>query len=467
MSSSFHFKPINYFEDHHRVMSQLMGFKSFGTLHQSLSDVSLPSNEDFIEFTDLTAQKVFRDVAKTQQQESKTDADYGDESWTVVLSSKKEGIAQDSITSVPAPEGEINEQGYESIAYEDLVDLGYAFMDGLPSQWRPRKEPLSVTKVRLEKNSRKAIEEHRLKDPTYVAYSELAENLLQRSQEQQKERPWLFFPSEGVDIGRRFDQEDAHFYHDHEKQILTGIFDGHSGRRVSKFVSTHFPKIFYRALRESDENVHRAFEETFNSLQEMITKQHKFREEGCTAVVCCIDKKNRWIYTATLGDSEANIYRTINGALQSIPLSCVRDWSSRKEALRLAIALGKPEIAETWPNNPQPKYLRYSGINVSRSLGDVRLRMRSPYPTIIHKPKITRQKICVGDVIVLACDGFKDYVPEKEIAQEISKCKTCRHLAHSLVSYAVNQKHGHDNVSVIAIKVTQMTEDYLQALGSL
>jgi serine/threonine protein phosphatase PrpC len=172
-------------------------------------------------------------------------------------------------------------------------------------------------------------------------------------------------------------------------------------------------------------------------------------------VVCYVDKKTHHIYTATLGDSEANIYRKFDDKLKSIPLSCIRDWSSKKDAHRASIALGRPQIAINWPKISNPKYLRFPypffGINVSRSIGDVLLSGSPEKPGVIHKPKITRIQVKSGDLLILACDGLKDYVSDNEIVSILKNPPP--NPAKHLVNYAIDEGNSLDNVTVLAIAI--------------
>ena len=161
--------------------------------------------------------------------------------------------------------------------------------------------------------------------------------------------------------GKRTTMEDALFYleinDDQTDMVLTGILDGHGGDEVSRYAKKWFETKFPDELKKSQGNVHQAFEVSLNNIQnEIIDLKLK---SGSTAVICFIDKKTNLIYTATLGDSEANIYRKIEEQLKSIPLSCVRDWGSKEDSARAAKALGDPSIATRWPERLDPKTMHF------------------------------------------------------------------------------------------------------------
>lgn len=468
MSSSSNSKPVNFLADHYRIVSELMNISV-------LESSRYPNSNSSSSSVDSVAQKLLQDISKVKQKEKKVEGEdkeaacesREEESWTLVFPNKRfwRDFAEKSRV---LERTDIGHDYYEELDYDDLQDHSFSFLTAQP-EWQPRNEPLRKSMERMEKNSWKAVIEHRRKSQskTYMLPQELFVSI-QQNEAMRNNRPLLFFSSESTDVGGREEQEDAHFFLEEKDHILTGLFDGHSGRLVADYVCKYFPKKFKQIFGEVDENVHRAFEQTINEIQKSIAKKRELHSQGSTAVVCYIDKKRGLIYTATLGDSEANIYREIDGQRKSIPLSCVRDWSSKKDARRIAVALSDPSIAEKWPTHSKPKHLRYPaiiGVNLSRCFGDVGHRQRSIHPTIIHKPKITVQKYFSGDIIMLACDGLKDYVSEDEIVQQIKETRSYKHLASNVVKHAV--KTSKDNVSVIAIRVFQMSEDYCQALRSI
>src|SRR5581483_2581006 len=128
-------------------------------------------------------------------------------------------------------------------------------------------------------------------------------------------------------------------------------------------------------------------------------------------------KNTNLIYTATVGDSEAKIYRSMKGKLKSIPLSNVRDWSFKKEAIRAFLATQDPKILETWIDSDKPKKLRFNpqkvlfgGINACRAFGDKQFAEVEGKAGLIVKPKITVQELKPGDRLFYACDGYWDFV---------------------------------------------------------
>lgn len=336
--------------------------------------------------------------------------------------------------------------------------------ESLPTIWTPRKITPDLAALKMLKNTLKATAEARSKLPhanaiTSYASPKEATAVLLETTGSKGSLPAKSSISFAEARGPRPTMEDAYFCIDDEKRILTGVFDGHGGGFVSKYVCEAFSKRFDLILIQCQGNVHQAFEQLFDEIQKELKEKFKAESHsaGSTAVVTYVDKASRLVYTATLGDSEANLYRNIDGKMKSIKLSCVRDWSSQADANRIANYYEKPIIAEKWPKRPNPKLLRSGigeGVNVSRAFGDFYQTGNETKPLIIGKPKITMNKMQEGDILVLACDGLKDYVPENVIIEILEEAGNIN-IAQRLVDYAIKVWDSRDNVSVIAIKIPE------------
>ena len=326
--------------------------------------------------------------------------------------------------------------------------------------WAPRQLSKQDALAKMIKNQTKAIVEHqegysRLKNP-YATTDELdlsLENLGAATRLQTV-----------VDIaemqGPRVSMEDSHFFIQIEQGILAGVFDGHSGSEVGRFASEQFQARFSNQLIKNDGNVHSAFESLFDTIQKEVLQTERLDSMGSTAVVCFIDKETNIAYTATLGDSEANIYRTIGQTTKSIPLSVVRDWKHEKEATRALIAMKMPlSELQKWTNEANPKFLRLfdptrqMALNVSRALGDKQFTNYNGNPGTIHKPKITAFRVQPNDLLILACDGLKDYLPEPEIVRCIRMNRS--NPAQELAQLALNNmtRQVGDNITVLSLRL--------------
>jgi serine/threonine protein phosphatase PrpC len=328
------------------------------------------------------------------------------------------------------------------------------------STWIPRQLPVEKSMEKMHKNAVKAIREHVVDEENsqQAAYASLEEaipsiEVLQKV----KERPLTFSHSAHAEQSKRPTMEDAHFYLEFERGVIAGVMDGHGGSAVANYASEEFKKRFPACLEKFQGNVHQAFEYLIDEIHQEVAKNNSWKTQGTTAVISFIDKHTHTIYTATLADSEANIYRKINARMKSIPLSVVRNWASKKEALRAAIANNDPAILDNWPTykGHNTKWLRVNNINISRSIGDLYSATLKGQVVLVHKPKITVNQLQPGDTLVLACDGLKDFVSEKEITDLIAGQPANLAEALAMASLKNQQYSAHgDNVTVIAIHVS-------------
>lgn len=331
--------------------------------------------------------------------------------------------------------------------------------------WSPRNIAQNIALEKMWKNGNKAIVEHQ-KDPlSESAY--LPPSKAMPSLDSLKNSPQInslkfehnFAERQGV----RSAMEDAHLFQETDEGILAVICDGHGGAEIAKFATEYLKNNFDRVLKNNQGNVHAAFEVIIDKIEKEVEKNDKWRDMGSTLVMSYVDKNTNLVYTATLGDSEANIYRQDNSNLLSIALSCIRDWAHPKDAKRAGLVLKNPNIVKYWPLEKNPKNLRFPsffyGVNVARALGDrgINLLAHQQFFThldgVSHKPKITVNKVRPGDVLILACDGLKDYVPEKEIIDILANLNQQSDAAQRLVDFAIDQRNSQDNVSVLAIYI--------------
>lgn len=325
------------------------------------------------------------------------------------------------------------------------------------SKWNPREIVFEKTITKMFKNMCKAAKEHldKAKNEEVDAYAPylLAVPPLDAIRKRLPVEKMVFKISHAHDQGTRAKMEDASFFLDSEGSFLAGVFDGHGGKKVAEFTCLEFQARFSQTLIESEGIVHRAFEKLFYDIQQSIGEYPKWRGKGTTAVFSYVDKATNFIYTATLGDSEAKIYRKIRGDLKSIPLSVVRDWGCEKEATRAAIGLGNPNLFDVFIEEKDSKNNRVNRLNVSRALGDTARTGTKEKPLVIHKPKITINILQPGDTVLWACDGLWDKVHENEIVDQLNHEDPNLSTAKALVDYSVKIKKGNDNVSIVALQI--------------
>lgn len=253
--------------------------------------------------------------------------------------------------------------------------------------------------------------------------------------------------------GPRSSMEDAHYYKKTIDGFSVAIFDGHGGSEVSAYAAAQAQERFFPYLEKAGGNVHAAFTNLINDIHSELNQV----DSGSTAVMCYVDKKSNLIYTATLGDSEAFIYRKVDGKVYAIPLSCVRDWSSHSDAARAAKIMSHlkhgsfDEIFKKYVSAEDSKKIyfpaRAGGVNVARAIGDSQFSLIKGMVGVSQKPKITVNQLRLGDKLVLGCDGLFDYTDHSEIINALENGDG--DFASRIGAVALEQTK--DNVSVIVI----------------
>jgi serine/threonine protein phosphatase PrpC len=260
--------------------------------------------------------------------------------------------------------------------------------------------------------------------------------------------------------GKRRSMEDAHVVLNTDRVCIAGVFDGYSGDAVAQMAKRYFENSFLELLNQYNGCISQAFNQ---AIQEI----HAFAPHaltGSTVVVCAIDKQRGLVYTLTLGDSEARLYSPDQG---EIPLSCVRDWGDAKEGLRAIryhdlnpVQKASPQTfslsswmgSQRWLSKPRfPTPTGTSGTNISRSLGGRCVPGLPEHPSIIQKIKMTAYGLQTGATLIIACDGFWDFVSSEEVEQFL-KQQPHQDTARALVELALSKKSS-DNITVLVLKM--------------
>lgn len=275
--------------------------------------------------------------------------------------------------------------------------------------------------------------------------------------------PLEFVSSDYEKQGRRPEMEDAHFHIKIDGVgTLAGVFDGHGDKgKVSKYAAEAFQKYFPIILQHTA-HAHEALKTTFKHvLAEIAAKcEEGAFDGGSTGLVCFIDTQNR-IYTAALGDTEAKIYRKIDGELKSIPLTCVRTWHSKADVERVRKHYkDDPDSFKLFLRDKGKERYVYGdkhGVNVSRGFGDVGI-------SAVGRDSVTTTHFLEeGDLLVLACDGVWDFADEKELMEEcigpvienydpeLDELIPERKSARRIAEYAYKTCESTDNISVVTL----------------
>jgi len=228
---------------------------------------------------------------------------------------------------------------------------------------------------------------------------------------------------------------------------IFGVFDGHGGCEVAKFVSNHFVKEFLNNQNYSKNDIKKALEENYNKMdklmlekegsEELLFEYKKSKDEaekikennknaqiemlrqvidpkeqpdakismftGCTANVLVIHDKK--LFFANAGDSRSILCK--KG--QAYQMSIDHKPSIPSELKRI-------ERAEGWVSDGRI----LGNLNISRGIGDSEYKMNKklkPEEQIISNfPDIKIENLSNDiDFVVIACDGIWDCKTNQEI----------------------------------------------------
>jgi len=251
--------------------------------------------------------------------------------------------------------------------------------------------------------------------------------------------------------GWRKRMEDSHITDmdvgtSHKTQIF-GVFDGHGGSEVAKFVGKHFTKEFLQNKNYLNNDIKKALEENYQKMDslmlekegsaELLEEYRKSKEDaakikennknaqiemlrqvidpkeqpdaqismftGCTANVLIIQDKK--LYFANAGDSRSVLCR--NG--QGFPMSTDHKPSIPAELKRI-------EKAGGWVSDGRV----LGNLNISRGIGDSEYKMdkklKPEEQMITNFPDIRIENL-TGDIdfVVIACDGIWDCKTNQEV----------------------------------------------------
>ncbi len=253
--------------------------------------------------------------------------------------------------------------------------------------------------------------------------------------------------------GKRESNEDQHIgvinLNNIDKTInpinFIGVFDGHGGKLVSKFLKMNLPKYI---LKKNNINIYdqkssltsNFFGKLFDKMQNELIKYHPTAVKRCGSTALCgvmykNSKNTNYIWIANVGDSRAVLCNHMNKTIQ---LSKDHKPHHMPERKRIEMMGGKIEFdGVDW---------RVGDLSLSRAMGDLD---NTPYVT--HKPELFRYRLNKKDkFIIFACDGLWDVVSNSDAANFVNillSKKYTGNIAKKLAEFAIT-KGSYDNVTV-------------------
>ena len=212
------------------------------------------------------------------------------------------------------------------------------------------------------------------------------------------------------------------------KTSLFGIFDGHGGNDVVKYIKDRIPEIIKKNLNDLYP-IEQCFINSFNKIDEEL-KFYDSEYTGSTATIVLIQDNK--IYCANVGDSRA--YIIYDNYIKKITVD--HKCSVPEEAERVIKAGGK-----ITKNRVQGQLV------LSRSLGDLYVKKYG----VINLPDISTNTIDYNiKYVVIASDGIWDVVDEKTVLNMSKMKKNADDFCKDLVKLAI-EKESKDNISCIVI----------------
>jgi serine/threonine protein phosphatase PrpC len=220
----------------------------------------------------------------------------------------------------------------------------------------------------------------------------------------------------------RYNQDDFILMLEGDK-ILLGVFDGHGadGHRVSSIARSKLPE-FILNHDEFDINIVKSFEDGFEELNKLLTKQIKtegnqvgFSYSGTTATVAII--KDDKITIGNVGDSRAVLAKRSQGGYEAIRLTYDHKPEIPHELYRIQNKGGEVIIKDN-KYRVYGKNKKIPGLNMSRALGDKFAQSIG----VIAEPSIFMQTVQEEDEYLIICsDGVWEHIEDSEAVDLVRK----------------------------------------------
>jgi len=238
---------------------------------------------------------------------------------------------------------------------------------------------------------------------------------------------------------------------------IIGIFDGHGGNLVSKYLKEHLPKYFYANTESifSPKNNDYILK-VFDKIQSKLIKDvPQCKQMGSTALILNLEKGKQDTYNiqvSNVGDCRAVLCNEYFIAQNLTKDHKPMQW---EEKIRIE-KLGGKIVKEA---NDDP---RINGLAVSRAFGDLDV-----LPCVTHVPEIFNYKVSVNSkFIIVGCDGVWDVLSSQDavdfVIKEMMQLQTYnenyhthnqKNIAKKLGEHAIKKGSG-DNISLIILFFT-------------
>ena len=247
--------------------------------------------------------------------------------------------------------------------------------------------------------------------------------------------------------GNRISMEDYYFIDNYKELIIIMVFDGHGGEIISTNI--------YKYLNDLHELMYRyylskiSYKSFINSINKFFVTLDKlfikYKNQGSTLSIVYIS--NKIIYHINLGDSKMIYINKSNNITYHniIYQSKQHRPNNYKEARRIL------------KNNTINNNRIDNKLSVSRTIGDYTYKLyNNKYNGIISPvsciPSYKSITIENNSYIILATDGFWDYITNDEIFKIINLNDTHKNYVNNLIFKAI-QNGSNDNIMLVLIEL--------------
>jgi serine/threonine protein phosphatase PrpC len=231
-----------------------------------------------------------------------------------------------------------------------------------------------------------------------------------------------------------------------KKINIFGIYDGHGGKYISKYLSEKIPDYFKKNDVQyplSGRYVRNVFKEIQNDLEKNHSSYSEYCGSTCLLAIDYIHEQKRFIDIINLGDSRCVISR--GNKANIITSDHKPNWPTEKERI-------KKMGGEIYFDGAD---WRIGDLSVSRAFGDLD---NKPYISCV--PDIYRYKLSKKDqFMVLACDGLWDVMDGQYVVNfiitncydsEYNRINKKTNIARLLAENAL-KKGSTDNITIIIV----------------
>ena len=238
------------------------------------------------------------------------------------------------------------------------------------------------------------------------------------------------------------------------KANIIGIFDGHGGNVVSKYLKDHLPRYFYSNTESIFTSKNTEYiKKVYDRMQQKLIKDvPQSKSQGSTALVLQLEKGRGGVFNIqviNIGDCRAVL---CNEYYIAVNLTKDHKPTAWEEKIRIE-SLGGVITKEA---NDDP---RIKGLSVSRSFADL-----DAVPFVTHVPEIFNYKINDNSkFVIIGCDGVWDVLSSQDAVNFVIKeimtvpshnenyhTHNSRNIAKKLGEYAIKKGSG-DNISLVIL----------------